>query len=397
MATIAEVSKLINKSWDERPNHRLIIAGEDVSNQLKSISITYTTDGGGSGAQIEMNGSLVGFDNAPIEFQVGYGDDTIPYFNGRIQRPTYNHRLDITTTNAFGPFKLMSDQILEQEISYLGRTLSFALSDLITKAGYGLGETEIIGGHEKVIDTDEVFPFFNSLNDTANSLLESCQFVGVDQPGGKRVFKKKPRPGVNGAAVTRYGASEYAKDSFTADPKTEFGFYKVIVQRVSKQGDELTRHEAIVKRQSDFPAPLRRAHVVDGFVGTTLEAAQEAEDIARFLRAGDLGFSIVVPTNPTLMLYDVIEVERVHRGLRYVYGCVINGEINVEYRPATKTEPGVNNMTLTGDAVPIIEGQSVPYSTNVETVSGDSVVVNVGTSLLYPQEGLFPSDTLYPR
>lgn len=357
--TLSEISKLPIKPPSLAPKHKLTIAGNVVSSDLKSASIVYTSDGGSSGSQLTLDGNYKKYNNAEVKLYLGYGDDLVPYMIGRMQRPHYNTRLNTTQTNVFGAFKLMDEQILKTEETYAGRSLQYALQDLTVKAGYKRGQAEIRGGDNFIIEHDEVFPFNNTLSDTANSLMEKAGFIGMDQPEGKRLFRKKPRVGVVGRAVETYTSAEIPLDGFELPPKSDVTWYGVIVQRVAADGTQLGLHYRDVKAPGDFPPPSHRIYVVEDYYGTQGEAEQETEDIARYLRLGDFGFSLTVPMNPTLKLFDTVTVTIQHRGLRYKYTCLISGDINVDYTPNTRTSPGIATMSISGDALVVEDGVKI--------------------------------------
>lgn len=354
--TLSEISKLSRKGSEYAPTHRLWIGGENFSENLRTADITYTSDGGGSGTQLQLRGDLQAYDNAPITLSLGYGDEFIPYFNGRMQRPQYFPRLDYTSANAFGPYRLMADQILEEEKTYEGFSLRDALEDLIRKAAYRRGEVEVKGGGEFTIEGDELYVWNNTLGEIASSLCEKARYIGMDQPVGKRLFRKRPSPGVNGEHKESYEPSEYRIDAFQLSPATETSYAKVTVERVAKDGTVLGYYSQKVGKRQDYSPPQKRVYPVTEFMGSAAAAQQEARETARWLRLGDYGFTLEIPMNPTLELWDVLQVKAAHRGLLYTFKGVISGDITVQYQSATRDAPGIANMTVGGDAIIIRNG-----------------------------------------
>jgi len=354
---LSEISKLPRKGAEYAPTHRLWIGGENFTENLRTADITYTSDGGGSGCQMVLRGNLQAYDNAPIVLSLGYGNDFVPYFTGRMMRPQYFPRLDYTSSNAFGPYRLMADQSLEEEKTYSGFTLRDALEDLIRKAAYKRGEVEIKGGGEFTIEGDELYVWNNTLGEIASSLCEQAQYIGMDQPVGKRLFRKRPRPGVGGTFKESYDPSEYRVDSFTLTPSTEVSYAKVTVQRVAKDGTELGLYSQRIGKRQLFQPPPKSIYPVLGFMGDAASAQQEAAETARWLRLGDFGFTFELPMNPTLELYDTLQVKAHHRDLIYTYKGVISGDITVNYQAATRDNPGVANMAVSGDAITIKDGE----------------------------------------
>ena len=348
---LSEISKLPRKGAEYAPTHRLWIGGENFTENLRTADVSYTSDGGGSGTQMQLRGNLQDYDSAPMILSLGYGDTFVPYFTGRVQRPQYYPRLDYTSANAFGPYKLMADQILEEDKTYEGFTLRNALNDLIKMAAYRRGEVEVRGGGEFTIEGDELYTWDNTLGEVASSLCDKAQYIGMDQPVGKRLFRKKPRPGVIGPFKESYSPSDYRVDAFTLSPATEVTYAKVIVQRVGKDGTQLGLYEQKVGKKQLYAPPMRRVYTVPEFLGSAALAQQEARETARWLRLGDYGFSFEIPMNPTLELYDILEIKAAHRDLLYTYKCALSGDIGVQYQAATRDAPGIATMSLNGDAI----------------------------------------------
>jgi hypothetical protein len=353
---LSEISKLPRKGAEYAPTHRLWIGGENFTENLRTADVSYTSDGGGSGTQMQLRGNLQDYDNAPVTLSLGYGDQFVPYFTGRMQRPQYFPRLDYTSGNAFGPYKLMADQLLEEEKTYEGFSLRDALDDLIRKASYKRGEVEVRGGGEFTIEGDDLYVWNNTLGEIASSLCEKAQYIGMDQPVGKRLFRKRPRPGVTGTIKESYDPSEYRVDSFALTPSTEVTYAKVTVQRVAKDGTELGLYSQKVGKKQLFLPPPKRIYTVMDFLGDAVAAQREASDTAYWLREGDYGFSFEFPMNPTLELYDILQVKAMHRNLLYTFRGAISGDIGVTYQAATRDAPGVANMSVSGDAIIVQNG-----------------------------------------
>lgn len=354
---LSEISKLPRKGAEYAPTHRLWIGGDNFTENLRTADVNYTSDGGGSGTQLQLRGNLQDYDNAPVVLSLGYGDDFVPYFTGRLQRPQYFPRLDYTSANAFGPYKLMADQILEEEKTYNGYSLRDALDDLIRRAAYRRGEVEVRGGGDYTIEGDDLYTWNNTLGEIAASLCDKAQYIGMDQPVGKRLFRKRPRPGVTGVFKESYDPSEYRLDAFTLSPSTEVSFAKVTVERVAKDGTQLGLYSQQVGKQQLFSPPKKRVYAITEFVGDADAAQQEARDTARWLRLGDYGFSFDIPMNPTLELYDTLQVKAAHRNLLYTFKGAVSGEIALQYQAASKIAAGVANMTVSGDAIIIKDGE----------------------------------------
>jgi hypothetical protein len=358
--TLSEISKLPRKGSEYSPSHRLWVGGENFTENLRTASINYTADGGGSGCQVAMRGDISDYDNAPLVLHLGYGEEVVPYFVGRLQRPNYNSRLDYTTATAFGPYRLMATQLLDEEKSFFGYTLRNALTYLTQKAKYRRGEVEIRGGGDYIVEDDTLYVWNNTLGEVASSLMDRAKFIGMDQPVGKRLFRKLPRPGVSGTVKETYGPDEYPMDAFSPEPSTETSYTKVVVERVSAEGEVLGKYTQAVGSQSQFSPLSGSIYPIPDFIGTPEQAQQEAWDTAMYLRLGAIGFGFSgLALNPTLELYDVLKISQVHRDRLYSYKCMISGDLNAEYAAATRDAPGQATMDMSGTALQLVRGEEI--------------------------------------
>jgi hypothetical protein len=157
--------------------------------------------------------------------------------------------------------------------------------------------------------------------------------------------------------VESYVQDEYVVDAFSLSPASEISYAKVTVQRVAKNGTELGKYSQLVGKRSMYPIPPKRVWTVADFLGDAAAAQQEARETARWLRLGDFTFSFEIPINPTLKLFDILQIRAAYRDKTYTYKGSISGDIAMTYSPATRDAPGVATMSLSGDA--IITGNGV--------------------------------------
>lgn len=354
MASLTDISKRSMKgAGGSELNHKLIVAGRNFSHRLIDATITYNTDIGGSGIQFSVYGTeLQDYINAPMSFWIGYGEKLVPYFVGKLQLARPAENLNILTAQAFGPYRLLVGQILRSQETFIGNTLEYVVMECFRRAGADLSKVEIRSGRKYRIQEAEQYVYDSGLSDIVTSVLEKANFVGMDVPGGKRLILPTPRPGINVAHKTTYSPDNYYEFSLT--PKDEELYYSVMVYRRDENGNDIFRIEQEIDPFSKFTPPRNKVLVVSDFPGDIFEAGEKAFEMAQAYRTGENSFSMTIPINPDLVLYDGFRAvqERIlldeKRREERVYSCTIDGEIVISY------SPGEGNMSLGGSAVELV-------------------------------------------
>jgi hypothetical protein len=329
--------------------HELWIAGEDWSNALMSASVAWTAEGaGGSNLDFTVEGSLEGLQDAPVRFGIGYGrDDVRTYFRGRLQMPKDHEQLPQASGVAFGPFRLLTDAFMRNTMTYQGKNLEYVFMDLSRRAEYPPGDFLVLGGRNYDVPAGDIYSMGTSLQEVAAGIMEKAKYVAFDLPGGKRIVMPQPKPGSNGSIKAVLDPSQYK--TFTTDPSHETSYYSVVVYRNegSTWGGGPVYSERVIDAPTRFKPPKSRVYYVPDFPGSQSQAADEAMRLAMNLRDREKTFTITMPFNRTIALYDGFRVIRVKnrkdkKRIREVYICTIDKDIAVEYTP------GSLQMTATG-------------------------------------------------
>lgn len=326
--------------------HKLTIGGEDWSHRLISANIEYKADVGSSGMQLEMTGSVEDYEDAPVKLYLGEHKNLQPYFKGKIQGPDDDDLFDKCSANAFGPFRNMMTQKLGTDENFVGNTLEYVIFELARRADHANGEILVVQGDKYRVQPGEQFPFDNNMGDVLTSLLEKAEFVGVDQPEGKRVFKPKPKPGSNKNYKKTIDPSEYS--SLQIKPKEETGYSQVVVFRNGDNGKPVVYADREIINTGKYKPARNRWYTVSDFEGTQQEAEEEAFKLADELRSGLSSFTVELSFDQSWRLHEGFKAIRIKKNQQRTYSCFIDDGITVNYQPG---EPA--HMTLSGSAFEI--------------------------------------------
>lgn len=359
MTSLTDISKQLTKgAGGSELVHQLEVGGRNFSHRLIDAAVTYNTDIGGSGIQFSVYGTeLQDYINAPMTFWIGYGEQLVPYFVGKVQRVQPSENLNIATAQAFGPYRILVGQILRSQETFIGKSLEYVVMECFKRAGADLSKVEIRRGDRFKVQEAEQYTYDSLLSDIVSSLLETADYVGMDLPGGKRLILPTPRPGVNVAHKTTYAPSHYYDFSLT--PKDEELYFSVMIYRRDEAGNDLFRIEQEIDPYSKFKPPRNKVLVLPDFPGDVFEAGEKAYETAQAYRSGENSFSMTIPINPDLILYDGFKAvqERTlidsEQKEERVYSCTIDGEITISY------SPGEGNMSVTGSAVELVRERVV--------------------------------------
>lgn len=316
------------------PVWQLYVAGAPVTSSVDKVSGTYKREAGGSDMRFDAGLPLEDLEDAPVSLRVGYGDETVEYFSGRLQEPGDDPEAESGTAVVYGPFKLMASQHLNEEVRYQGVFLDHALMDLCSRAGYGRGQVEVRAGKSYRIE-EVVFPEETTILEAADSLMKSAGFVGVDRPGYKRLFMPTPRPGATSRAGALYHGGNYPSGAFKIGRGSAVRYARVVVFRRREDGSYAVYARAPVENRGRYKPPRNRTYYVPEFLGSQEEAKQAAYDRARALASGLQPFELSgVALIPTLLLYDSIRVvaeEKRRSGkFRVTYDCQLDDELGFE-------------------------------------------------------------------
>lgn len=386
-----------------RPARRLTVDG--IPTEFLSLRAGYLKNGG---SLLEPEGLDVTDDDwgAPVRLDIGYGDRLLNFFAGTLEFAPDG------TPVAYGPFKLMAEQRLGEQVNYSGFYLEDALSDLayhpVHGAGLAQGTIEVVAGRSHLIGTTvppgggsqaepagTIFPLETTQLEVAEALTTSAGFVFTDRPGMRKRAMPTPRPGATGKARAEYLEDHHG--GFTP-ARTNVRFYdSVVVFRRNEDGTYAAYAKAPVENTGRRRPPKNRIYVIPEFVGTDEQASQAAYDTARSLGAGEFFFEIPgLAADPTILMHDSVRAwrtfeERKDR-FRECYSCQISEEQSVELSPET------HDMNLSVSALRV-ERRLVPKAVFFpsEFVSGSVVIQSVEVLAgLKPDSGLMPDTDLMP-
>lgn len=322
--------------------HRLIVDDEDWSDRLISCTVSFRADAGSSGMEFNVTGSTEDYTDAPVRFSLGE-DRVKEYFRGRLQAPDDDEKLDRSTAKVYGPFRIMAEQQLGKNETFVGNTLEYVILECSKRAGHDNGDIIVHKGDKYVVQQGEQFPFDNKMGEVIKSLMDKANFVGVDQPGGFREFMPKPRPGVNKEYKSILNTDDYI--TFELKPKDELAYYKVVVYRNGDDGKPVVYAEREIDAPVRIQPPKNRWFVVSDFAGEQEDAGDECFKLAEELRGGQKNFTIETFFDRKLQLYDGFLTVRYRAGEDRTYVCYVDDGIDVNYSPGS---PAL--MTVTGSA-----------------------------------------------
>lgn len=309
----AERAQLRDRPQEYAAMHQLTIAGEDWSDRLLGATFEWTSEGAsGSNMDFSVEGSLDGYQDAPVRFDIGYGrDDVKPYFRGRVQKPVDHETLPQSSAVAYGPFRLMTDSFMTNTQTYQGRSLEYIFMELSRRAEYNTGDFVVLGGRKYKLPAGEIYPMGTALQEVASSVMTRAKFVAFDAPGGKRIVMPEPKPGSNGSIKSVYSPDTYK--TFNTEPNHDVSYHSVHVYR--SEGSTWGGGPVSAERRVDAPVRFRpaksRVMYVSDFPGTQSQAADEAMRLAQALRDGEKLFTMTAPFNRELSLYDGFRCTRV--------------------------------------------------------------------------------------
>ncbi len=354
MGDISNIAKEQIHSGPTAETFRVRVAGRSISSSVESVDVTYSGDGT-SEATINTWRSLNGFENAEISVDVGYGELLENYFTGKIGSMQEDSWGGPNEIQCWGPFKLMADQVIGEQVNYKNMDIVDALMDLVRRAKYQKGKVEVMRGAAFPISGDNaVFVWETKLGEAANTLAGAANYVFADLPGGRRLIRPKPRPGTVGQVKERYNESHFPPGGFTATPSNRSFYASVRVFRRNDNGTLEVDAKRPIGIQSRFRPPVGRVFVVPDFVGTQQAAEREATITARALSRGVYDIELSgLAANPELAMYDTIQTRTTEIRERgderewwtVTYNWLIDGSITLNCSKSG------NLMTLTGAGV----------------------------------------------
>lgn len=310
----------------------LHVAGLGRVRTLQSVSGGYKAASGGSDMSFACDEPLEDLEDQLVTLYAGYGPDAVPYFSGGLEEPNTDDDGYGRTALAYGPFKLMSSQSLNEEVRYQGQTLEYCVLDLCRRARYPMGAVEIVRGRTYTVE-EEVFTANTTLTEAIDALIEPAKFVAIDRPGFGRKIMPRPRAGVIGRPKAVYAPGDYPRGAFKPKRTTATRYARVTVYRRDEKGRDVVKATRPVANRGKKPPPANRTYWIPDFPGTQQEADQAATDTALLLELGLQSFSFDgVDLNPELLLYDSLRVFRdeKRRGgkARVGYDCVVDEAVD---------------------------------------------------------------------
>lgn len=364
MGIITTLAQAKDRTSENSSRQALTIAGKDMSHRLIEGSIAYTNDMGGSGAELTVLGGITQYQDAPIKISVGYGEHMVDYFVGNLQTPRSNELLQTSSAVAYGPFKLMADQVIGKDEDFQGKTLEWVIMELAWRAGHASGEIEVIDGQKYRVPAGEPFAFDQTMTDVIGTLMDKANFVAYDHPGGKRIFMPRPTPSTIRPPRAQYNPDDYSTMSVT--PTREFAYSKVVVYRKNETGTGYAVYtERDVNVSSKYRPSKLRWYVVSDFPGTATEAATEAYNLATSMSSGEYTFSLSALANPELRLYDTFKATKARKldngsTQMQTFLCNIDNSIEVGFSAGEMT------MEVSGSCYELVHQRR---ETTVEAIS----------------------------
>lgn len=291
----------------EDPRFRLLIGGEDWTEDSAEIAFAYTDESGGSELTFATDEPIADLVGQRVTLRLGYGE-TAPYFSGKLARSRPSPFGRFPTAKALGPFAELGTQHFGEETTYQGINIGPALYDIHNRADFPSGTIEVVKPNSFYIE-ERVFAEENTLLEGSKSLMESADFVGSDMPGahGRRLLMPRPDPGEQGKAVRRFTPEDYPYDGLEIEPQEEVAYSKVVVFRREEAGGYSIYATAPVRSER---APRNRILYITEFVGSQSEAQETARKRARLVEAGVSWKLSGVRLDPSLEKYQQVEAVR---------------------------------------------------------------------------------------
>lgn len=287
---LAELSQSSLQVGESRPVHSVLVDSEEVS--VESFTASFE---GGSSLEFVSPEDLRDLEGTSVELRIGYGSELVPYFSGHLEKPGL----------AYGPFKLMAEQRLMEQVSYNGWYVGDVFYDLSYRSGSRRARLVVKGGRSHLLE-EAVFTLETTLLEVAESIAESAGFVFADMPQGQLAMPR-PQPGSNSKSKALYTLSHHEG---LAPKLNKSRFYAgVLVFRRNEDGSYGAYAYAPITNRSRYKPFTNRVYVVPEFAGGDEEAAQVAYDTARSLERGVYEDELTIAANPELAPYDSIRVE----------------------------------------------------------------------------------------
>lgn len=365
--------------------HKLEIGGENWSGDLMSASVSFRADAGSSGLNFTVRGSLEEYVNAPISFYLGNDHHNLKlYFSGTLYTPNDDDRFDTSAAVGYGPFRTMVDQSLGSNETFVGKTLEWVIMECAQRSETMPGEIVVVNGNTYRVQPGEAFPFDNKIGDVINTLLGKANFVGVDQPGGRRLFMPRPMPGSNTDFKDILTPQDYME--FSVDPTAEASYKKVIVYRNGSNGEPEIYAERDINSQLRFQPRRNSFYVVSDFAGSGQEAQNETYRLAEELRNGQQKFSLKTFFDQDLKVFDGLRVVRSRGGEERTYACFIDDGIDIDYSPGSPALMSIAGMAYeikrNRREVPVTHKQFSYYGGVVTAGEEESTDITMRESLI---------------
>lgn len=311
MGRMTELAQMPVHSHPRHETMRVRVEGKGFTEAVESATISYAADGT-SEATINTYRSLRGWENAEVTIDIGYGRYLENYFTGKIGSMVENPWGGPNEVQCWGPFKLMADQILGEQVDYTGDQIQAALMDLVRRSKFRRGKVEVKQGSSFTLEAESIFPLETTLAEAANTLCTSANFVLTDLPGGRRLMMPKPRAGATGRVNVRYNEGHFPQEGFSAAPSSRSFYSKVQVFRRNEQGALEINVIKPVDIESRFKPPQGRTYIIPEFSGTLTDANREGIQTARSLSRGVYDITMGgIAANTEIAMYDTIQTKAI--------------------------------------------------------------------------------------
>lgn len=347
--SLSDMAKAKYKGEGVAPAWELSVAGRQVQrSSVRSITGSYQREAGASQMALEADFPFGRFEEEMVELRLGYGDQLVEYFTGRLLNPDRNSVTGLAACTVQGPFALMQESF-GREIDFTGESVAHFFVELGSLARQPGRFLEVEGGYDAYLEDEAAFARETELVEAARLVGEKMDFVLLDRPGYRRKVMPTPAPGARAKSITRYDEGDYSPGAFAPKLSTSPKYARVNVFRRDDEGNYEVDEWFEVASRGRVAPPAGRIYYVPDFPGDARQARNTARRKAQVLSRGNYTWELLdVWINPELLLYDTVEVVRSNFydydvPVLEVFSCLLDADISWEI------SPGRFHMSLSGE------------------------------------------------